>query len=147
MKDINDTVAANIVREMKKRKTKQIELAEAIGVTKQMMSKMLNGTRHSLIAADFYSRNFSQFDAFNGNKKTGRPIEEIRSLYNSYIHLCRTETNPEPIIKVRTFISGSFKRISVPMVLLPEDIYSGKYIIRRDGDLQNTAVTKGFRGC
>ncbi len=50
MKDINDTVAANIVREMKKRKTKQIELAEAIGVTKQMMSKMLNGTRLITIA-------------------------------------------------------------------------------------------------
>ncbi len=50
MKDINDTVAANIAEQMKKHNTKQIELAEAIGVTKQIMSKMLNGTRLITIA-------------------------------------------------------------------------------------------------
>lgn len=45
MEDINDIVVKNITREMRKHDTKQIELAEAIGVTKQIMSKMLNGTR------------------------------------------------------------------------------------------------------
>jgi transcriptional regulator with XRE-family HTH domain len=45
MEDINDTVVKNITREMRKHNTKQIELADAIGVTKQIMSKMLNGTR------------------------------------------------------------------------------------------------------
>ncbi len=45
MEDINDIVVKNITREMRKHNTKQVELAEAIGVTKQIMSKMLNGTR------------------------------------------------------------------------------------------------------
>ncbi len=45
MVDINVVVANNIVDQMKKTNTKQIELANAIGVTKQIMSKMLNGSR------------------------------------------------------------------------------------------------------
>jgi len=45
MVDINIVVANNIVDQMKKNNTKQIDLAKAIGVTKQVMSKMLNGSR------------------------------------------------------------------------------------------------------
>lgn len=45
MVDINVVVADNILDQMKNHNTKQIELANAIGVTKQVMSKMLNGTR------------------------------------------------------------------------------------------------------
>lgn len=45
MVDINVVVANNISDLMKKKKTKQIDLANAIGVTKQIMSKMLNGSR------------------------------------------------------------------------------------------------------
>lgn len=45
MVDINVVVANNIVDQMKKTNTKQIDLANAIGVTKQIMSKMLNGSR------------------------------------------------------------------------------------------------------
>lgn len=59
MLDINVIVANNIMKQMKKHNTKQIELADAIGVTKQIMSKMLNGTRLISIAelrkiADYY---------------------------------------------------------------------------------------------
>ena len=59
MVDINVVVADNIMDQMKKHDTKQIELANAIGVTKQIMSKMLNGSRLISIAelrkiADYY---------------------------------------------------------------------------------------------
>lgn len=59
MMDINVVVANNIMDQMKKHNTKQIELANAIGVTKQIMSKMLNGSRLISIAelrriADYY---------------------------------------------------------------------------------------------
>ena len=59
MVDINIVVANNIMDQMKKHNTKQIELAKAIGVTKQIMSKMLNGSRLISIAelrriADYY---------------------------------------------------------------------------------------------
>ena len=59
MVDINVVVANNIMDQMKKHNTKQIELANAIGVTKQIMSKMLNGSRLISIAelrkiADYY---------------------------------------------------------------------------------------------
>ena len=59
MVDINVVVANNIVDQMKKTNTKQIDLANAIGVTKQIMSKMLNGSRLISIAelrkiADYY---------------------------------------------------------------------------------------------
>lgn len=45
MVDINVVVANNILDLMKKKNMKQIDLANAIGVTKQIMSKMLNGSR------------------------------------------------------------------------------------------------------
>ncbi len=45
MMDINVVVANNILNQMKKTNTKQIDLARAIGVSKQIMSKMLNGSR------------------------------------------------------------------------------------------------------
>ena len=59
MVDINVVVANNIADQMKKTGTKQIELANAIGVKKQVMSKMLNGSRMINISelrriADFF---------------------------------------------------------------------------------------------
>ena len=45
MVDINVVVANNILDLMKKKNMKHIDLANAIGVTKQIMSKMLNGSR------------------------------------------------------------------------------------------------------
>ena len=50
MVDINVVVANNIMDQMKNHNVKQIELANAIGVTKQIMSKMLNGSRMINIA-------------------------------------------------------------------------------------------------
>lgn len=45
MVDINIVVANNIMDQMKMHNTKQIDLANAIHVSKQIMSKMLNGSR------------------------------------------------------------------------------------------------------
>ena len=50
MEDINVIVINNIIDLMKKNRTKQINLAETIGVSKQIMSKMLNGSRMINIA-------------------------------------------------------------------------------------------------
>ena len=50
MLDINVVVANNVIEQMKKKNVKQIELVNAIGVTKQVMSKMLNGSRMINIA-------------------------------------------------------------------------------------------------
>ena len=50
MADINIVVANNIIDQMKKHNMKQIDLANAIGVSKQIMSKVLNGSRLISIA-------------------------------------------------------------------------------------------------
>lgn len=50
MTDINVVVINNIMDQMKKHNTKQIDLANAINVSKQIMSKMLNGSRLISIA-------------------------------------------------------------------------------------------------
>lgn len=45
MININPIITNNIMDQMKQHNTKQIALAKAIGVKKQVMSKMLNGSR------------------------------------------------------------------------------------------------------
>ena len=50
MVDINVVVTNNIADQMKKHNTKQIDLANVIGAKKQVMSKMLNGSRMISIA-------------------------------------------------------------------------------------------------
>ncbi len=45
MTDFNDAVVSNIKVQMKKRRTKQTELADMLGVAKSMMSRMLKGNR------------------------------------------------------------------------------------------------------
>lgn len=45
MLDINQIIAANITALLKKQNKKQIDLAEALQISKQTISKMLNGSR------------------------------------------------------------------------------------------------------
>lgn len=45
MLDVNMIIANNIQAELKKENKKQIDLAEGIGVSKQTMSKIMNGAR------------------------------------------------------------------------------------------------------
>ncbi|MCD7863483.1 MAG: helix-turn-helix domain-containing protein [Lachnospiraceae bacterium] len=45
MVDMNVTIANNIVNKLKENGKKQVDLADALGVSKQTVSKMLSGTR------------------------------------------------------------------------------------------------------
>ncbi len=45
MIDLDTVIARNISEQLRKQKKKQVELAEGIGVTKQIVTKMLNGSR------------------------------------------------------------------------------------------------------
>ena len=45
MLDVNMIIANNIQDELKKENKKQVDLAEGIGVSKQTMSKIMNGAR------------------------------------------------------------------------------------------------------
>ena len=59
MADFNDTVVSNIKEQMRKHHTKQVELAELLGMPKSMMSRMLKGNRRVRIdelhrIADYY---------------------------------------------------------------------------------------------
>ena len=45
MMDVNMIIANNIQAELKKENKKQVDLAEGIGVSKQTMSKIMNGAR------------------------------------------------------------------------------------------------------
>lgn len=45
MVDMNAVIAKNIMMQLNKQNKKQIELAEGIGVTKQVVSKILGGSR------------------------------------------------------------------------------------------------------
>lgn len=45
MVDMNMAVARNVLEQLKKNNKKQVELAEAIGVSKATVSKMLSGAR------------------------------------------------------------------------------------------------------
>ena len=45
MLDVNMIIVNNIQAELKKKNKKQVDLAEEIGVSKQTMSKIMNGAR------------------------------------------------------------------------------------------------------
>ena len=45
MLDVNMIIANNIQAELKKENKKQVDLAEGIGVSRQTMSKIMNGAR------------------------------------------------------------------------------------------------------
>lgn len=81
MTDINVVVVNNIIAQMKRHNTKQIELAAAIGVTKQIMSKILNGSRLISISelrriADYYH---VQTDDLMRETKTACDTDVVRA--------------------------------------------------------------------
>ena len=84
MEDINVIVASNIIDLMKKNKTKQIDLAETIGVSKQIMSKMLNGSRMISIAdlmnAPTESNSDNVVRAFMGKVNTEAAKEALQDV-------------------------------------------------------------------
>ena len=83
MVDINVVVANNIMEQMKMHNTKQIDLANAIHVSKQIMSKMLNGSRLISIAelhkiADYFH---ITMDDLLQNSTESAEVDVMRALW------------------------------------------------------------------
>lgn len=88
MIDINLIIANNIMDQMKQHNTKQIELAKAIGVTKQIMSKMLNGSRLITIMelrriADYFHVQMSDLMKLSTVSKNDKVIQNLMCRVNS----------------------------------------------------------------
>lgn len=69
-------------------------------------------------------------------KLIGKPIEEVRPYFESFVRWCTERENPQTQVKVWKFESGSDKRIREPIVSLLDDIFADKYCARKNGDLQ-----------
>lgn len=88
MIDINLIIANNIMDQMRQYNTKQIELAKAIGVTKQIMSKMLNGSRLITIMelrriADYFHVQMSDLMKLSTVSKNDKVIQNLMCRVNS----------------------------------------------------------------
>lgn len=100
MLDVNMIIANNIQAELKKENKKQVDLAEGIGVSKQTMSKIMNGARainaielhkiseylHILSAGQCAVRNGSAFipdEAVAGDGSTSNADRRICDFYDS----------------------------------------------------------------
>lgn len=78
----------------------------------------------------------SVLSVFMKLKLIEKPKQDIAPYYSSFIRWCTERENPQTCIKVWNYRDGSDKRIKVPVYTLLDDIYSGKYQARKDGDLQ-----------
>ena len=76
MLDVNMIIANNIQAELKKENKKQVDLAEGIGVSKQTMSKIMNGAR--AINAPEKPMDTNVIHAFMGRVKTEEARKGIR---------------------------------------------------------------------
>ncbi|MCD8083120.1 MAG: helix-turn-helix domain-containing protein [Clostridiales bacterium] len=95
MVDMNTIIANNISAQLKKQNKKQTELAEGIGVTKQVVNKILNGSRmvnavelhriadyfhvtmEELVTACAEGQNVNVIRAFMGQVKTDAAREAL----------------------------------------------------------------------
>ena len=83
MLDVNMIIANNIQAELKKENKKQVDLAEGIGVSKQTMSKIMNGARainaiDSLMKMPEKPMDTNVIHAFMGRVKTEEARKGIR---------------------------------------------------------------------
>ncbi len=88
MVDINVVVANNISDLMKRDNKKQIDMANAIGVSKQIMSKMLNGSRLISIAelrkiADFFNVKIDDLMSVPDTVNSGDVVKAFMGKVNS----------------------------------------------------------------
>ncbi|MCD8076728.1 MAG: helix-turn-helix domain-containing protein [Lachnospiraceae bacterium] len=79
MVDMNTVIASNISEQLKKQNKKQTELAEGIGVTKQVVNKILNGSRmvnavelHRI--ADYFHVSMEELVAVHDKEQDGNVI-------------------------------------------------------------------------
>lgn len=73
-------------------------------------------------------------------KLIGKSIEDVHPYFESFVQWCMERENPQTQVRVWEFVSGSDKRIRVPITSLLEDIYAGKYLARKNGDLQKARI-------
>lgn len=66
----------------------------------------------------------------------GKPYDEMKVLYQSFVDWCLNRKEPQTMVKVWVFKTGSYKREGVRIESVLDDIYAGKYEARKDGDLQ-----------
>lgn len=88
MVDINVVVANNISELMRRENKKQIDLANAIGVSKQIMSKMLNGSRLISIAelrkiADYFNVKIDDIMKTPDNAYSGNVVKAFMGKVNT----------------------------------------------------------------
>ncbi|MCD7955920.1 MAG: helix-turn-helix transcriptional regulator [Lachnospiraceae bacterium] len=79
MIDMNTVIAHNVSEQLKKQNKKQTELAEGIGVTKQVVNKILNGSRmvnavelHRI--ADYFHVSMEELVAIHDMEQDGNVI-------------------------------------------------------------------------
>lgn len=66
----------------------------------------------------------------------GKMMKEVDPYFQSFLHWCLDRKNPQTHVKIWVFKDGSDKREKVPLDLVLNDIYEGRYCARKDGDLQ-----------
>ena len=66
----------------------------------------------------------------------GKPYDEMKVFYHSFVEWCMNRKDPQTTVKVWVFKNGSYKREKVRVENVLTDIYAGKYEARKDGDLQ-----------
>lgn len=66
----------------------------------------------------------------------GKPYDDAQGFYQSFVDWCMNREEPQTMVKVWVFKTGSYKREAVRIESVLADIYAGKYEARKDGDLQ-----------
>ena len=66
----------------------------------------------------------------------GKPFDEVKLYYQSFVDWCINRKNPQINVKVVKFSKGSNKLEKVSIGSVISDIYAGKYKARLDGYLQ-----------
>ena len=78
----------------------------------------------------------SVLSAFQKLWLLGKPFDEVKPYYQSFVDWCINRENPQVNVKVYRFSKGSDKLEKVPIESIISDIYAGKYMARKDGYLQ-----------
>ncbi len=124
MFDMNAVISENILEKLRKTGKKQVELAEALSVSKQTMSKMLNASRainavELMKIAEFFSV----------------PMEEITRIPEDYV-----EYNP-----VKAFM-GSFESEAAKQALADADKLANMIIFHARVRANTEKMMKPWRG-
>lgn len=103
MADMNMVIANNISRYLERRQKKQVELADYLNVSRQIVSKMLSGAR-TITAGEL--RKISEFCGTSMEELTSIPYnyEEI-DVFHVFMGQVKTEAAQQSIRDIDTLIS------------------------------------------